>query len=100
DFCIGYPSKAVGGVYGVIPVSISDECFEISKRNEAHIQTKTLNLNIWKKYIDEWGSWGHPHPTSMPTSVVVALNKAMDLALAEGLPARYERHRLAARLLR
>jgi aspartate aminotransferase-like enzyme len=100
DICIGYPSKALGGVFGAVPISISKDCWDIAKKNIDGIHTRFLDLNTWRKYIDEWGSWGHPHPTTMPTSVIVAMNKALDLALSEGLDKRYERHKQVARKMR
>jgi alanine-glyoxylate transaminase/serine-glyoxylate transaminase/serine-pyruvate transaminase len=100
DCCIGYPSKAIGGVFGVTPISFSKECWEIAKKNEDNIQSRFLNLNVWRYYIDEWGGWGHPHPSTMPSNEVVALNKALDLVLQEGLEERYERHQEAATMMR
>ncbi len=100
DFCIGYPSKALGGVFGAVPISVSGECWDVARRNAENICGRFLNLNVWRKFIDEWGKWGHPHPTSMPTSVIVAMNKALDLVLSEGLENRYERHRGVAKMMR
>jgi aspartate aminotransferase-like enzyme len=100
DFCIGYPSKALGGVFGAVPICISKQCWEIAKKNADSIHTRFLNLNVWRKYIDEWGSWGHPHPTTMPTSIIAAMNKALDIVFEEGLEKRYERHRRVAKVMR
>jgi alanine-glyoxylate transaminase / serine-glyoxylate transaminase / serine-pyruvate transaminase len=98
DYCIGYSSKAIGGVFGVIPVAISKDCWQLAKKID-NSHSRFLNLNIWRRYIDEWAPIGHPHPSSMPTNVVVALNTALDLALKEGLEKRYSRHESMARLL-
>jgi alanine-glyoxylate transaminase / serine-glyoxylate transaminase / serine-pyruvate transaminase len=100
DCCIGYPSKAIGGIFGVTPISFSKECWERAKKNEADIQSRFLNLNVWRHYIDEWGAWGHPHPSTMPTNEVIALSKALDLVLEEGLEQRYYRHKEAAKMMR
>ena len=98
DFCIGYSSKAIGGVFGVTPLAISKDCWEIAKKIK-NSQNRFLNLNIWTRYIDEWAPIGHPHPSSMPTNIVVALNRALDLALNEGLERRYRRHESMARTM-
>jgi alanine-glyoxylate transaminase/serine-glyoxylate transaminase/serine-pyruvate transaminase len=100
DCCIGYPSKAIGGVFGVTPISFSRDCWEIAEKNEANIQSRFLNLNVWRYYIDEWGAWGHPHPSTMPSNEVVALNRALDLVLEEGLEQRYGRHQKIAKIMR
>lgn len=98
DYCIGYSSKAIGGVFGVTPVAISKDCWDLAK-NIKNFQNRFLNLNIWRKYIEQWAPIGHPHPSSMPTNIVVALNTALDLALKEGLQRRYERHESMARAM-
>jgi aspartate aminotransferase-like enzyme len=96
DYCIGYASKAIGGVFGVTPVSISKEAWILAKKIDSK-QGRFLNLNVWRHYIDEWASIGHPHPSTMPTSVIIALSKALDLVLDEGLERRYKRHEKVAR---
>ncbi|MGI0079801.1 MAG: pyridoxal-phosphate-dependent aminotransferase family protein [Nitrososphaerales archaeon] len=100
DFCIGYPSKGIGGFFGATPVAISKECWDIAKKNKDRIQARFLNLNVWRYYIDEWGDWGHAHPSTMPENIIVALDKALELVLKEGLDERYKRHQMAAKLIR
>ncbi len=100
DFCIGYPSKAVGGIFGVTPVSISKSCWDAARRNAERIPSRFLNLNTWRKHIDEWGAWGHPHPTTMPTSVVAALHRALEMIEEEGLENRLNRHKVAGKKMR
>ena len=100
DFAIGYASKAIGGVFGAIPVAVGREAWKAAKENSDRIHTRFLNLNVWAEAIEEMGPWGHPHPSSMPTSVVVGLRKAVDLVLKEGLASRYKRHKEVAELAR
>lgn len=99
DFCIGYASKCLSSVNGVVPISISGDAWEeaFRKRNEV---PRFFNLRVWRRFEEEWGSWGHPYPSSMPTSIIVALNAAVDKALNEGLAVRYARHRAVGRALR
>jgi alanine-glyoxylate transaminase/serine-glyoxylate transaminase/serine-pyruvate transaminase len=96
DYCIGYPSKAIGGIFGVTPIAISKDCWKIAKTINVS-QNRFLNLNVWRHYIDEWSVIGHPHPSSMPTNVIVALDTALDLVFEEGLEMRYKRHEKIAR---
>ena len=100
DYVIGYASKAIGGIFGAQPVAIGKASWEAAKLNKPRIHSLFLDLNTWREAIEQDGSWGHPYPSSMPTSVIVALRKAVDLALTEGLQNRYERHAKAASQLR
>jgi len=100
DYAIGYSSKALGGVNGADPIAVSKEVWEIVARRKGKIHSTFLDLNSWREAIDEDSSWGHPHPTSMPTSVIVALRKAVSMALEEGLEARYRRHADAGKELK
>jgi len=100
DYVIGYASKAIGGIFGAQPVSIGQASWEAAKLNKHRIHSLFLDLNTWREAIEKDSSWGHPYPSSMPTSVIVALRKAVDLALAEGLQSRYERHARAASQIR
>ena len=100
DYTIGYASKALGGVFGAEPLAISERAWEIAKRNSDKIHARFMNLNVWQKAIVEMGAWGHPHPSSMPTSIIVGLGKAAELALDEGLDERYRRHREVAEFAR
>jgi alanine-glyoxylate transaminase / serine-glyoxylate transaminase / serine-pyruvate transaminase len=100
DFCVGYASKALGGIFGIVPVSVSEDSWSAAKKNRDKISGRFLNLNEWAFYAKEWRRIGHPYPCSMPTSIIAALNTSVDIALKEGLVARYERHRRVAALTR
>jgi len=100
DICIGYASKALGAINGVVPIMISDRAWERAEKRKEPMRGQFLNLNVWKKSIAEWGSWGHPYPTSMPTTLVLALRRAVELALEEGLENRYRRHQVSGRAMR
>jgi alanine-glyoxylate transaminase / serine-glyoxylate transaminase / serine-pyruvate transaminase len=43
-----------------------------------------LDLKTWDWYRREWGAW-HPHPVTMPTNLVLALNSSLRRILEEGL---------------
>jgi aspartate aminotransferase-like enzyme len=100
DVCIGYPSKALGGINGIVPVMIGERTWKAVAERTQPIRARYLDLQLWAKHIKEWASWGHPFPTSQPASLVVALHKAVEMALAEGLEARYRRHDLAGKAVR
>ncbi len=100
DYVIGYASKALGGIFGAQPVAIAKSSWEAAKKNKPRIHSLFLDLNTWRESIEKDSSWGHPYPSSMPTSVIVALRKAVDLVLEEGLQNRCRRHAKAAAQLR
>ena len=99
--CIGYSSKGLSGIAGVVPVAVNREVWnKATRRDFGHSAGRFLSFQVWDRYIHEWGSWGHPFPTTMPTSIIQALNAAARIALEEGLDKRAERHRLVAAKLR
>jgi len=100
DLVIGYASKAIGGVFGAQPVAIGRASWEKARENRTRIHSLFLDLNVWREAIEVDSSWGHPYPSSMPTSVIVALRKAVELALKEGLQNRYRRHARAGAKIR
>lgn len=100
DYAIGYASKAMSGINGVVPVAISKDVWDLVARRKGQIPSTVLDLNSWREAIDQDSSWGHPHPTSMPTSVIVGLRKAVSLALTEGLDNRYKRHAEVSKAMR
>lgn len=100
DYAIGYSSKALGGVNGADPIAVSPAVWQEAARRKGRVHSGFMDLNVWREAIDVDSSWGHPHPTSMPTSVIMALRKAVSMALEEGLDARYRRHEDCARAMR
>lgn len=100
DYAIGYASKALGGVNGAEPIAISQAVWDKVAKRKGEVHSTFLDLNVWREAIDIDGSWGHPHPTSMPTSIIVALRKAVSMALEEGLENRYRRHAEVAKEMR
>ncbi|MBC7092849.1 alanine--glyoxylate aminotransferase family protein [Candidatus Bipolaricaulota bacterium] len=58
-----------------------------------------LNLKVWQEYTEKWGSW-HPHPITQAVNNVRALRVGVERILAEGLEARFQRHRAITAYLR
>ena len=63
----------------------------LSERGRARVAARSerphawyLDLEVWDKYRDEWGSW-HPHPVTMPTNLVLALNASLRRILEIGV---------------
>ncbi len=43
-----------------------------------------LNLGIWIEYYNKWNDW-HPYPVTLPTNLVKALNKSLELIEIQGI---------------
>jgi len=55
-----------------------------------------LDLKVWDWYRSEWAGW-HPHPVTMPTNLVLALNSSLRRILEVGLETWVQnRHALAS----
>jgi alanine-glyoxylate transaminase/serine-glyoxylate transaminase/serine-pyruvate transaminase len=91
DFCISSSQKALGALPGLSMVSISEKGWEMMPAEE-EIKSWYLNLRTWAHYEKEWGDW-HPYPVTLPVHLMFCLNKALEIALREGLESRWERHR-------
>lgn len=100
DYAVGYASKCIASVNGVCPVAISDRFIEFTSKKSRPAKSYYMNLPLYLKESAEWARIGHPHPTSMPTSVIRAFNLALVRALEEGLEKRYERHARIGRAYR
>jgi aspartate aminotransferase-like enzyme len=100
DVCVGYPSKCLGGIHGAVPIAVGKRVWDEVETRRSRIPSRFMSLKVWKKFVQEWGPIGHPFPTSMPTTVILALHEAVKLALEEGLENRYRRHFVASAALR
>lgn len=100
DFCVGYAGKALGGVVGATPIAIANSVWDRATKRKSRVPGRLLSLPCWKDAIDNWSSWGHPYPTTQPASIILAMRRALELALQEGLDNRYARHRKVAKALR
>jgi alanine-glyoxylate transaminase/serine-glyoxylate transaminase/serine-pyruvate transaminase len=65
----------------------------LSERAKARVRARSaspeswyLDLGVWDHYRTEWGSW-HPHPVTMPTSLVLALASSLRRITEVGLEA-------------
>jgi aspartate aminotransferase-like enzyme len=98
DYAVGYASKCLSGVNGVCPVAVSDRFLERVRRRKSPIRSYYFNLPVYMEMSKFFEN--HPHPTSMPTSVIRAFYYVASKALEEGLENRYRRHRRVAKACR
>jgi alanine-glyoxylate transaminase / serine-glyoxylate transaminase / serine-pyruvate transaminase len=83
---------------GIAPVAVTALGWEVIDKQPSPSRGWYLNLRSWRQYAQEWPN--HPYPVTLASNNIVALNRALERILAEGLEARFERHRRAAVLLR
>jgi aspartate aminotransferase-like enzyme len=100
DYAVGYASKCIASVNGVCPVAISDRFVDFTSRKSRPAKSYYMNLPLYLEESAKWARIGHPHPTSMPASVIRAFSFALNKALEEGLEKRYGRHARIGRAYR
>ena len=84
DLCVGVSNKCLGGPIGVAPVSVSQRAWEAVDDGRPKVAGWYLNLRTWRTFGQMWKSW-HPHPTTMPTSVLEGLDTAVKSVLTTGI---------------
>jgi alanine-glyoxylate transaminase / serine-glyoxylate transaminase / serine-pyruvate transaminase len=83
---------------GVAPVAVTALGWQVIDSQPAPARGWYLNLRVWRHYEGEWPH--HPYPVTLASNNIVALDRALDRIFAEGLEARFERHRQVSALLR
>lgn len=65
----------------------------LGERGRARVEARSerpdswyLDLKVWDWYRKEWGAW-HPHPVTMPTNLVMALDSSLRRITEVGLEA-------------
>jgi len=87
DICLGASQKCFSAPPGLATCSVSDAAWErIEARDPDSLYTNLL----------PWHDAEQPYPYTHLTTLVMALDEALDLLLEEGLDAVYDRHREAA----
>jgi aspartate aminotransferase-like enzyme len=91
DICLGASQKCFSAPPGLAIASVSDTAWErIETREPESLYTNLL----------PWHDAEQPYPYTHLTTLVVALDEAVDLLLEAGLDAVYDRHREAAAVCR
>ncbi len=83
---------------GLAPVAVTQVGWDVIDRQSGGPRGWYLNLRTWREYERIWPH--HPYPVTIATNNIFALDRALERILAEGLDARYARHREAQLLLR
>lgn len=89
--------KSLGCPPGLAPIAVSPEAWALIERGR--VPGWYINLRTWKEFAREWGDW-HPHPVTMPTGLMRALQHSLKDILDEGLDECIARHDEIARATR
>jgi alanine-glyoxylate transaminase / serine-glyoxylate transaminase / serine-pyruvate transaminase len=104
DALVTGTQKGLDAPPGLGILALSERGRERVDRRSDRPESWYLDLKTWDWYRREWGGW-HPHPVTMPTNLVLALNSSLRRILEVGLEdwvseraelARYCREGLAA----
>ncbi len=98
DLCVTASQKALGAPPGLCLVAVHPRCWPVLEQRQAG-PGWYLNLNAWRERATGWADW-HPTLTTMAVSNFLALRKALEMALEEGLEERWARHRQVSSLVR
>jgi alanine-glyoxylate transaminase/serine-glyoxylate transaminase/serine-pyruvate transaminase len=89
--------KCISAPPGLSPVSFSARAVEVMEKRKTKVLSWYLNLSMVRKY---WSGAKRVYHHTAPVSMIYALYESLRLILAEGLKARFERHRRNHELLR
>lgn len=83
--------KCLSAPPGLSPVTIGPAAMEAVRRRRTKVQSWFLDLTLLAGYVT--GGSGRIYHHTAPVAALLALHEALRLVLAEGLEARFERHR-------
>jgi alanine-glyoxylate transaminase / serine-glyoxylate transaminase / serine-pyruvate transaminase len=97
EACVTATQKCLGAPPGLAVVAVRPRAWRLIEQSD--VRGWYLNLRTWKEYSERWADW-HPYPVTLPTGLVEALRKSLELILREGLETRLQRHADVAAFLR
>jgi alanine-glyoxylate transaminase/serine-glyoxylate transaminase/serine-pyruvate transaminase len=94
DICVTVPNKCLGAPPGVAMMSVSERAWKLAENNPAR-HGWYHDLRTWAWFREHEKDW-HPYPTTLPTNVIVALNRALQRIFEEGIETHHASIRNAA----
>jgi len=99
DALVTSSQKGLDGPPGLGMVALSESGRARVEARSIRPPSWYLDLKTWDWFRSEWGAW-HPHPVTMPSNLVVALNSSLRRIFERGLDAWVEDRRLLAKRCR
>jgi alanine-glyoxylate transaminase / serine-glyoxylate transaminase / serine-pyruvate transaminase len=90
DICFSGSQKAISAPPGMSPITVSSRAEEVFRKRKSKVQSWYFDLSTAMNF---WGKDRLYHHTP-PISLIYALREAMCILLEDGLPERWERHRV------
>jgi alanine-glyoxylate transaminase/serine-glyoxylate transaminase/serine-pyruvate transaminase len=97
--CSTASQKCLEAPPGLGIIGVSEIGWKLADSQKRPLPGFYLNLRNWRAWAEESPEW-HPYPVTVATNNLMALDTSVQRVLAEGLEARYERHRRVAAYLR
>ncbi len=91
DLCYSGTQKCLSCPPGLAPLTASERALDAIRRRRAPCQSWYLDLALVAEY---WAESTRAYHHTAPISMLYALREALRLVEEEGLPARFERHRV------
>lgn len=99
DLCSSVANKCLAGPIGIAPLAVGERGWAAVDDGRPKAAGWYLNLRTWREARDYWGIF-HPHPVTMPSSVIEGLIAAVNRIEAVGLDAHQARSAAAAARVR
>jgi alanine-glyoxylate transaminase/serine-glyoxylate transaminase/serine-pyruvate transaminase len=91
DVCYSATQKCLSCPPGLAPLTVSERALSAIKHRRTPCQSWYLDMAL---IADYWAEQSRTYHHTAPISMLYALREALRLVDEEGLPARYDRHRL------
>ncbi len=96
DMAFAGPQKCIGALAGITPIALNEKIWKHIENKK--IRSWYLNLKFWRDYKLKV-PW-HPYPSTIPSTLIMALREALLEVFEEGLEKRFKRHRRVAKSIR
>jgi aspartate aminotransferase-like enzyme len=92
DYCLTGAQKCLQSSPGLGILTLAPKAWQAIDNRKTPIRGWFLNLSNIRDYCIKWHDWHGHGPVTAPTALYAALEKSLDIILAEGLQNRFERH--------
>jgi len=85
DVVVSASQKGFECPAGLTMITVNRKMLENLKNSPP--TTWYTDLRVWNEYYQEWNAW-HPFPVTLPTNVIRALSKSLEIIVSEGVGTR------------
>ena len=99
DVCVTASGKCLEALPGMGFISVSPRAWELVERHPGRGHGWYLNLETWRSYAREWGSW-HPTPVTVPVNILLGVLARLREIVKIGLEQHLAKYVRASRIVR